>query len=106
MKSDDHPQTTVKESLARLEEQFKGFERLIDERTTRTNDNIEELTKAIKDMASDKADQKDLDLLKREFKEHKVNTVTKTEFRIGMTVITISLSVIIAILTIWEKLKG
>lgn len=102
----DQSPTTVKESLARLEEQFKGFERLIDERTTRTNENIEELTKAIQSMASDKADQKDLDKLARDFKEHKHNAVTKTEFRLVTTIVTVTMGVIISALTIWEKLRG
>ena len=101
----DQPSTTVKESLARLEEQFKGFERLIDERTTRTNENIEELTKAIKDMSSDKADQKDLDKLSREVKEHKHNTVTKAEFRLVTTIVTTVMGFVIAGLTIWEKMR-
>ena len=101
----DQPSTTVKESLARLEEQFKGFERLIDERTTRTNENIEELTKAIQSMASDKADQKDLDKLSREVKEHKANTVTKAEFRLVTTIVTTIMGLVIAGLTIWEKMR-
>lgn len=101
----DQAPSTVKESLARLEEQFKGFERLIDERTTRTNDNIEELTKAIKDMANDKADQKDLDKLARDFKEHKHNTVTKAEFRLVTTIVTTIMGLVIAGLTIWEKMR-
>lgn len=101
----DQPSTTVKESLARLEEQFKGFERLIDERTTRTNENIEELTRTIKDMASDKADQKDLDKLSREVKEHKANTVTKAEFRLVTTIVTTVMGFVIAALTIWEKMR-
>ena len=101
----DQTPTTVKESLARLEEQFKGFERLIDERTTRTNENIEELTKAIKDMANDKADQKDLEALSLDLKDHKANTVTKTEFRLVTTIVTTVMGIIIAALTIWEKMR-
>lgn len=101
----DQPSTTVKESLARLEEQFKGFERLIDERTTRTNENIEDLTKAIRSMASDKADQKDLDKLSREVNEHKANTVTKAEFRLVTTIVTTVMGFVIAALTIWEKMR-
>ena len=102
----DTPPTTVKESLARLEERFTGFQTLIDERTTTTNKNIERLTEAVENMASHKADQKDLEALAHNLEEHKLNTVTKTEFRLGMTVITVGLSTIIAILTIWEKIKG
>ena len=101
----DQAPTTVKESLARLEEQFKGFERLIDERTTRTNDNIEELTKAIKDMSNDKADQKDLDKLSREVNDHKANTVTKAEFRLVTTIVTTVMGLVIAGLTVWEKMR-
>ena len=101
----DQAPTTVKESLARLEEQFKGFERLIDERTTRTNENIEELTKAIRSMSSDKADQKDLDKLSREVREHKANTVTKAEFRLVTTIVTTIMGFVIAGLTIWEKMR-
>ncbi len=101
----DQAPSTVKESLARLEEQFKGFERLIDERTTRTNENIEELTKAIRSMSSDKADQKDLDILKKDLREHKANTVTKAEFRLVTTIVTTVMGFVIAGLTIWEKMR-
>ena len=101
----DQAPTTVKESLARLEEQFKGFQALIDERTNRTNDNIQELTEAIRDMANDKADQKDLDKLSREVKEHKANTVTKAEFRLVTTIVTTVMGFVIAGLTIWEKMR-
>ena len=98
--------TTVKESLARLEEQFKGFEKLIDERTTTTNRNLEELTRGIKAMSGDKADQKDLDALRTDFNAHKNNAVTKNEFRLVTTIVTVVMGTVIAALTIWEKLKG
>lgn len=101
----DQPSTTVKESLARLEEQFKGFERLIDERTTRTNESIEDLTRAVRAMASDKADQKDLEALSLDLKDHKANTVTKAEFRLVTTIVTTVMGFVIAALTIWEKMR-
>lgn len=107
MKSDEHtPPATVKESIVRLEERSAGFQRLIDERTAATNDKIERLTQAVENMASGKADQKDLDTLRADFEAHRSNTVTRNEFRLVTTIVTVVMGVIISGLTIWDKLKG
>lgn len=106
MKQDEHPQATVKESLVEMRAEFRGFKALIDERTTRTNENIERLTAAVENMANAKADQKDLDILKTELEAHKINTVTRTEFRLVTTIVTVVMGVIISALTIWDRLKG
>lgn len=113
MKAEEYPPATVKESIVRLEERFSGFQSLIDERTHTTNDNIERLTIAVENMANGKADQKALEALEKkhdedmlEVKALLVNAVTKTEFRLVTTVITTVMGLVIAGLTVWEKIKG
>lgn len=67
---------------------------------------IEPFIKKVELNMSQAPTRKEHDELRADFEVHRANAVTKAEFRIGMTVITVSLSVIIAILTIWEKIKG
>lgn len=97
---------TVKEYIVQLEARFDGFERLMDEKFSNVNANIERVATAVEATVTTKADKDDLDNLKRAFDEHKENAVTKTEFKIGLGVITTILTVAVTILTIWEKMKG
>ena len=97
---------TVKEYIVQLEARFDGFEKLIEEKFLNVNNNIERVAKAVEATVTTKADKEDFEELKREFNEHKENAVTKTEFKIGLGVITTILTVAVTILTIWEKMKG
>ena len=97
---------TVKEYIVQLEARFDGFEKLIEEKFLNVNNNIERVAKAVEATVTTKADKEDFDELKREFNEHKENAVTKTEFKIGLGVVTTILTVAVTILTIWEKMKG
>jgi len=98
--------TPVATTIESLGIAFALRNKLEDERNENTKQMLKDLSIKIDEDIKTKADKEYVEEMRKDLDTLANNAVTKSEFRIGIGVITITLSIVTAVIGLWKSLTG